>query len=175
MPYINFGNRMAVDVIIEGLVKRLREIECCKGDLNYTVTRIVLESMKPGTGWDYHSLSDAVGALKDAAVEIERRLLGPYEDTGVRKNGDLKCFNETFAYIPEIHAIVNANDPNGIHRQIAAKIQEGLSKRHEERLARGDEGPWRAKLAADLDALKAELLLEEGGYDVEPGPNGGRG
>jgi hypothetical protein len=96
---------MAVDPIIDGLVKRLRSIECRPGDLNYTVCRVVLESLRPNTGWDYHSLSSAVSVLKDAAVEIERRLLGPYEDTGIEKNGDLHCFNEKFATQKPVQAL----------------------------------------------------------------------
>lgn len=100
MPYINVGNRMALDPIIDGLVKRLRSIECRPGDCNYTVTRIVLEALRPGTGWSYHDLHDAVGLLRDAAAEIERRLMGPYEDTTILKNGDLACFDETFAHKP---------------------------------------------------------------------------
>lgn len=101
MPYISIGNRMALDPIIDGLVKRLRMIECRPGDCNYTVTRVVLEALRPGDGaWDYHTLSDAVRVLRDAATEIERRLLGPYEDTVILKNGDLLCFDETFAHKP---------------------------------------------------------------------------
>lgn len=110
MPYINVGNRMALDPIIEGLVKRLRDIECRPGDCNYVVTRIVLEALKPGdTGWNYHSLSDAVRVLKDAATEIERRLLGPYEDAAMQQNGDLACFDETFASSKTLKAFYAAH------------------------------------------------------------------
>ena len=88
-------------MIIEGLIKRIRSLNPKRGDLNYVVTRLVLESLKPDAGWSYHSLSDCVSVLKDAAAEIERRLLGPYEDTAIEKNGDMNCFNEQFAYDPQ--------------------------------------------------------------------------
>jgi|GEM_PF-2760161 len=100
MTYINAGNRVALDVIIDGLVKRLRSIEGRKDDVNYTVTRVALGALKPYEGWDYHSLSAAVGALKDSAAEIERRLLSPYEDMALNRHGDIDCFKEPFAYAP---------------------------------------------------------------------------
>ena len=123
-PY-SYGFGQSVDGIIKDLAKRIR----VRGDANYCICRILLESMKPETGWGYHSLSDVVMAcdaaislvyvvqleqgLEDAQVadalsvlgdvitEIERRLLGPYEDKAILKNGDMACFaNESFAYKP---------------------------------------------------------------------------
>ena len=120
-----FGPDPAITEIIYDLGRRIR----VRGDANYCVCRILLEGMKPKTGWGYHSLSDTVMAcdaaidliydvqrgqkLEDAQVvealsvlgdvitEIGRRLLGPYEDTAILKNGDLACFaNEDFAYKP---------------------------------------------------------------------------
>lgn len=98
MPYISIGNRMALDPIIDGLVKRLGAIECRPGDLNYVVTRLVLETLNHD---DYHSLSDCVRVLRDAADEIQRRLLGPYEDGAIKRNGDLQAFQRPYAYKPE--------------------------------------------------------------------------
>ena len=172
MPYICRENRAALDPMIEGLVKRLRDLKnfreevrqaitnlavytqvinshwdgvyknvdpdvlrllhslgrrllslpCVRGDLNYTITRVVLETLRPKTGWSYHSLSDAIAVcnlaankviemygvdeigaqnaisiLRDVADEIKRRLLGPYEDKAIWKNGDMACFQEEFA------------------------------------------------------------------------------
>lgn len=113
-----------IDGIIKDLAKRIR----VRGDANYCICRILLESMKPVSGWSYHSLSDvgvacnaavdlvytvqleqglkdakmvdAISVLNDVATEIERRLLGPYEDKAILKNGDLACFNEDFALKP---------------------------------------------------------------------------
>jgi len=111
---------------VDGLVQRLREMHATNGDINYTLTRIVLESLKPESGWSYHSLSNAVALMnnvadilinamdddnlvdlyrlvsipRDVATEIERRLLGPYEDTAILKNGDIGCFREPFAKQP---------------------------------------------------------------------------
>ena len=120
-----YGFGQSVDGIIKDLAKRIR----VRGDANYCVCRILLESMKPETGWGYHSLSDtviacdvainlvydarrdqkledaqvadAISVLCDVVTEIDRRLLGPYEDTAILKNGDLACFaNEDFSLKP---------------------------------------------------------------------------
>jgi hypothetical protein len=97
MPYITHGNRAALDVIIDGLVKRLKDINCKKGDVNYAITRVVLEALNKD---DYHSLSDCVSVLRDAADEIQRRLLGPYEDKAVLRNGDMLCFQKDYSHRP---------------------------------------------------------------------------
>lgn len=96
MPYINLGNRAALDPIIDGLLSRLASLECRKGDVNYCITRIILEALRPATGWDYHSLSDCVSVARDAADEIQRRLLGPYEDVAAKRN-DVPCLAEKFS------------------------------------------------------------------------------
>jgi len=60
-----------------------------KGAINYFVTRIVLPTLRPETGWGYTSLSEAVSVVRDVADEIQRRLLGPYEDKAIQNNGDI--------------------------------------------------------------------------------------
>jgi hypothetical protein len=163
MPYVPPVNRVAVDVILEGLVARLREIKARPGDCNYVVTRVVLESLKPSEGWSYHSLSDAVRVLKDAAAEIERRLLGPYEDDAILKNGDMQCFQEPFAKHPMASENIMENGqyrtrsrPVDIAREgtegAAEKLTEGLTAAALDRKARGWKSPWELKLEADREA-----------------------
>jgi hypothetical protein len=124
-PALRLEIQSYLDEIINSLAKRVR----VRGDANYCICRILLESMKPVSGWSYHTLSDvvmacdaainlvydvqreqklddasvadAISVLGDVVTEIERRLLGPYEDTAILKNGDLACFaNEDFALKP---------------------------------------------------------------------------
>ncbi len=119
----------AVEPIVDGIIKALAKRIRVRGDANYCVCRILLEGMKPETGWSYHSLSDviiagdtainlvydvqrelkledadvadAISVLSDAVIEIERRLLGPYEDAAILKNGDMACFaDEDFVLKP---------------------------------------------------------------------------
>jgi hypothetical protein len=127
------GYPINLDPTTDGIIKDLAARIDVRGDANYCLCRIVLESLKPEAGWSYHSLSDAVSALEtameifytevedwypafrpdsaslqdcwsiciDAAAEIRRRLLDPYEDKAILKNGDMPCFaNEDFAYKP---------------------------------------------------------------------------
>lgn len=93
MPYIKPERRAALDTIIDGLINRLTEIKATKGDVNYTITRLVLGSMpRPAEGWNYASLSDAISVMRDAATEIERRTMSRYEDCSKLRNGDLSEF-----------------------------------------------------------------------------------
>jgi hypothetical protein len=100
MPYIKQDRRSRISPLIFQVVDTLRRMGperggALKGDVNYTITRIVLGAMQPDAGWSYQSLSDAVAALRDAATEIERRLLAPYEDGAKERNGDVPEYNAT--------------------------------------------------------------------------------
>ena len=92
MTYIKRQRRAAIDPIIDGLIKRLREIGPLRDDLEYVVTRLVIESLRPPNGWDHHSLNDCTSVLYEAADEIHRRLRGVYEDEQIATNGDMECF-----------------------------------------------------------------------------------
>lgn len=93
MPYIRPERREDLDPMVDALAAKLREMSCVRGDLNYVVTQLVLSALKPESGWSYHSLSDTISVLRDAADEIARRMLGPYEDKAVIKNGDCSVFS----------------------------------------------------------------------------------
>jgi hypothetical protein len=72
MPYIKPARRPSLDPIIDGLIKRLKEIDCVKGDVNYAVTRIAVECLNEH---GYHSISDCISVLRDAADEIRLGVL----------------------------------------------------------------------------------------------------
>jgi hypothetical protein len=93
MPYIRPERREDLDPMVDALAAKLREMVCVRGDLNYVVTQLVLSALKPDSGWSYHSLSDTISVLRDAADEIARRMLGPYEDKAAAKNGDCSVFS----------------------------------------------------------------------------------
>jgi hypothetical protein len=101
MPYINPNRRSLFDPEIEELITQMRDADSVKGDVNYAVTRLVLGVLRPRGGWSYSTLSEAIGVLRDSEVEIRRRLLDPYENDVIRKNGDvpeIRC--ESFCYVP---------------------------------------------------------------------------
>jgi hypothetical protein len=94
MPYIKKEQRSYFDQSIAAIVDALVSSECSPGDVNYVVSRIVAGAMKPEDGWTYHSLSHAVSVLRDAATEMERRLMGPYEKKAISRNGDIPEYKE---------------------------------------------------------------------------------
>jgi len=49
----------------------------------------------------YQNLSDVIAALNDSAEEIRRRLLIPYEDKAIEKNGDLPEYKELLGIIKQ--------------------------------------------------------------------------
>lgn len=58
------------------------------GDLNYVITKLCLAYVEQH-GKSYHTLNDITGALECAKLEFNRRLIGPYEDSKIKENGDV--------------------------------------------------------------------------------------
>lgn len=93
MPYIKKQQRSFLDRAIHELVQCIElssddPLQLC-GPTNYVLTRIVAQTLKPASGWSYHSLSRAIAVLRDAATEMERRLMAPYEQGKRGENGDV--------------------------------------------------------------------------------------
>jgi len=94
MPYITQERR---DDFVDGL-SRLRPKSV--GELNFLVTALVhkyviskLDILEAG-GSRYEVLSDGLRALRDAASEYYRDILGPYEDKAVEKNGPISYLKD---------------------------------------------------------------------------------
>lgn len=64
------------------------------GAVNYVISTIVASSMRPDDGWRYNSLLRAYGTFLAAAAEFYRRLVAPYEDKAIAKNGDIPEYAE---------------------------------------------------------------------------------
>lgn len=79
MPYIKQSRRDEIDYI-------LREMEECRieanGDLNYILFRYCKENIP----LSYNSLKNYIGELRQCASEIERVILGPYEQKKSEEN-----------------------------------------------------------------------------------------
>jgi hypothetical protein len=65
-----------------------------KGELNFVATMaaigLIVERLSTGADkLGYHVISEAIAALRDAADEMQRRLLNPTEDRAIKKNGDI--------------------------------------------------------------------------------------
>ena len=66
-----------------------------EGLCNYAISRIVSGVMKPSNGWKYRWLNRAHGTFLSAAAEFYRRVVAPYEDECIRKNGDIPEYQST--------------------------------------------------------------------------------
>ena len=106
MPYINeemqnrecdlrsWDGRCGVTCVSRQVDELVAAIKCFdpedrEGVVNYSISRIVAGSLKPDTGWRYKFLNRAYGTFLSAAAEFYRRMVAPYEDKCIEKNGDI--------------------------------------------------------------------------------------
>ena len=104
MPYIppGEGQRKELDPLIDELAERIvamakrgEEGNDFEGPLNYTCTRLGLKILKLLFGRFRYKRSPVVrGVFHDVASEFYRRLMGPYEDKQIEKNGDVDLYAE---------------------------------------------------------------------------------
>lgn len=83
MPYINQDDKYKFDYSIADLSDKVE----CAGDINYVVTMIVHNFINK-KGLKYDTLNSAIGALECCKLELNRRIVGPYEDVKISQNGD---------------------------------------------------------------------------------------
>jgi len=88
MPYIKQKQRPAIDELTNPLINHLKSLplEEQDGALNYAVTKII-KNLYPKK---YFHLNRALGVLTAIKDEFYRRVIGPYEDTKITENGDVK-------------------------------------------------------------------------------------
>ena len=83
MPYVKQERRHDLDLV----VNLMDEIEvAADGDLNYILYAFCKRHITPG----YGNYKNYMGELNEAAEEIRRRLLAPYEDGKILENGDVE-------------------------------------------------------------------------------------
>lgn len=83
MPYIEEYKRENLDDIVESM--HFAGVEA-NGDLNYILYAFCKRYVAPS----YNNYKNFCGELRQCATEIERRLLGPYEDIKIIENGDVE-------------------------------------------------------------------------------------
>jgi len=89
MPYIIKEKRERFEPVVSNLVAYLQEdIENVAGNLNYVIT-VVLKRLI-ATNKRYKTMNDLIGALECCKMELYRRVIGPYEDTAIERNGDVE-------------------------------------------------------------------------------------
>lgn len=87
MPYIKQPQRLEIDKLVEPLIVHLKTLplEEQDGALNYAMTKI-LKKVYP---LKYFHLNRALGVLSAIQQEFYRAVIGPYEDTKIKENGDV--------------------------------------------------------------------------------------
>lgn len=86
MPYIKQEDRTKFQEALKQLAESAPETP---GELNYLFSIIASMYITKKGETRYQYINDIVGALEGAKLEIYRRVVGPYEDKAIKKNGDL--------------------------------------------------------------------------------------
>lgn len=82
MPYIKPKRREELQEILRHMKEANVQAD---GDLNYILYKYCNDNVEPS----YNNFKNYCGELRQCATEIERRLLGPYEDSAMQRNGDV--------------------------------------------------------------------------------------
>ena len=82
MPYVLQEKRKKLDKVVDAMVEADIKVD---GDLNYILFKFCKYNIKPG----YSNYKNYCAELNEAAREIHRVLLGPYEETAKERNGDV--------------------------------------------------------------------------------------
>lgn len=92
MPYVVQEYRPVLDIIVQSMARVYGQPPDAPvglkidGDLNYILFAFCRRHVKPS----YNNYKNFCGELRQCATEIERRLLGPYEDGKILENGDVR-------------------------------------------------------------------------------------
>lgn len=90
MPYIKKDERWKYDHAIEELSENLEKLDENEvpGALNYIIFSLIKKYIQK-KGKKYFRFNYLIGAIECCKKEIYRRLIGPYEDNAIKKNGDI--------------------------------------------------------------------------------------
>jgi hypothetical protein len=100
MPYVKPEHRSALDPAIRALAERLSDVArsmpeetAFAGLLNYACTSLAIEVVHARFGrLRYGVIATVTGVFKNIADEFYRRVVVPYEDQQIEKNGDLPLY-----------------------------------------------------------------------------------
>jgi len=82
MPYIKQNERSAMDQIVNMMDDWGVQ---ANGDLNYILFAYCKRYVNPS----YNNYKNFCGELRQCATEIERKILGPYEEVKEKENGSI--------------------------------------------------------------------------------------
>lgn len=82
MPYIKKEKRRRFDMVVQLMKDTGVKAD---GDLNYILFAFCKRHVIP----NYNNYKNFLGELNESAEEIRRRLLQPYEENAIMRNGDI--------------------------------------------------------------------------------------
>ena len=90
MPYIKQVDREKLISIAYEAPRSTIEFELIEtaGELQYAMA-VMFKSYMDRKGLRYQNCNDVMGALAGAQMEFYRRVVGPYEDSCIKRNGDV--------------------------------------------------------------------------------------
>jgi len=96
MPYIKKEDRTKIDKEIDLLINAIgEEFEGdISGVLNYTITRILTNTLHLHDNTRYHNINCAAGVLECVKLEMYRRIAGLYEDRKIIENSDVVEYHD---------------------------------------------------------------------------------
>ena len=96
MPYITQDKRRQLDAHIDALHRALvgmrldDESTNTEGNLNYTITRLLMLVYGQSGDTRYANINDAVGMLECCKQEFYRKVASIYEDQKLYENGEVE-------------------------------------------------------------------------------------
>ena len=84
MPYIPQESRLSADTELQNA--GLSFIPENAGELNFVVSTFIANYIKEN-GLKYAAVNEMIGALECAKMELNRVIIGPYEDRKIAENG----------------------------------------------------------------------------------------
>lgn len=84
MPYIQQGFREIIDAELQNLGASWTPSNA--GELNFLVSTFIANYIKT-KGLSYSTVNEMIGALECAKLELNRVVIGPYEDRKIAENG----------------------------------------------------------------------------------------
>jgi hypothetical protein len=96
MPYIPKERREKIERLLTQVADEivLSDASFWDGELNFAISYLVSDVMKPLTGWRYHWIARAYAVFLMAGAEFYRRVAIPYEDKAIELNDDLYFYRE---------------------------------------------------------------------------------
>lgn len=104
MPYIEIKDRPKFELCVDTLATLIKN----KGELNYVISELVGRWIVENKLFSYTGISNAISAVHDAELELNRRILVPYESGKILENEDL----ESFQNILDALKIITGRDEN---------------------------------------------------------------